>query len=222
MKRFVFHVSLLLLIGAGSSRAAWDYLHPPVDLPEDAAYKRLLEQKLYQTPFDYGRVTIEPPYGNGEHSISVYSQKTDGLSKICVSFIEATDSLRDWTDVGRDVEKAGNVKIRRIDAEISARAADLIRRVWIDMLSHVRATSKGTSPQYIWGDATIATFSIQQDGSNMLSGEALVVPDNGKRVSTLIQLADLLQKYCKADAASRPAISKRIEKSAASLLGEKK
>lgn len=218
MKKFVVLALLLLLAGVDLSSAAWDYLQPPVDLPEQAEYRKFLTEKLDLTPFDCGRVIIEPPYGYGENSLSVYS--SNGGYR--VTYVEAADSLRDWTNGGSDLEKGKNVKILRFDAEIPQTAATLIKQIWIGVLSDVRPIPKSAAPGYVWGDATIATFSIPNDVRQVTKGEALLVSDNGKKVRELIRLTERLQQYCKAEAATRPAISKRIEQEAAALLAELK
>ena len=106
-----------------------------VDLTEFPRYRLIWLNKLGLTPFDCGRMMVEPAFAP-EHSVSVYSRPSNGRSrKYFVTYATVDRNLWQPTDIGRHPRRAEATKVSRVDCEIPASAADLVRQAWIQMLS---------------------------------------------------------------------------------------
>ena len=195
--------------------------HPfPVDLPDGAEknYREYLYRRLCSTPFDCGRYLVMPPFQKSEISISLYSLRDKtGAIKYYATCLEAADSLRDWSEGGKFLDRANNVKIRRIDRELPATTCSLMKEVWMKMLSgHSR--NSGTPNNFVQLDATMGEFAIKLRSGKVFRGETQLVPDLGKKMTAFMQIGDGLIDYCKADDAKRPALLGKVELGAKSLL----
>jgi hypothetical protein len=209
----------LLLVNTASTNGVSDHLLP-VKTNEDARYRELLKKLLCPTPFDCGRLIVEPPFQYGEESISVYSKGTEEKDRYCVSYLVASDSLRDVSDDGTNVERAQRVKIARIDAELPPTTAKLTKQVWKRMLFGSQAPRDWQhAPEKYYGDPTIAEFSIQFD-SKVIRGQAPMIPELGKKTKAFSQIGELLIGYCKAKADKRETILAEIDAKARQLLSQ--
>src|ERR1700730_2431435 len=142
-----------------------------VDLAEFPVYRALWLKKLGPTPFNIGRMMVEPPFAP-EYSVSVYSQSHAGREvRYFATYIIADRSLWQVSDVGRRPQRAKGAKTQRIDCEIPREVAEKVRQVWFGMLSgsqRPRAMRAEDAAQST--DATVAEFSIQV-ANNTLYGE---------------------------------------------------
>jgi len=203
-------------------RIPWpDHLWPSeYPAKEEKIYRKYVEKRLCLTPFDCGRFIEMPPFRKSEFSISVYSGKN---GKCYVTFVDAADNLRDWTDAGRLPARAKNVKVRRIDAEVPAATAVLLKDLWRQMLSGRQAPRKDrVESEVMYGDATEGEFSIQIANGKVLRGETDLIPDLGKNTAAFVSIGEQLSEYCKAKSSKRSGILANIEKKAKTVLARLK
>jgi hypothetical protein len=206
---------------AGTSASAQkDYLFE-VDLAELPKIRAILLKKLGPTPFDCGRMMAQPAFVP-EYSVSVYSRSLEGGGrKYFVTYIETDRNVWQATDIGRHPEEAAKVKIRRIDCEIAAPIAALVREAWIQMLSGNQRPRRWTVDDTTrFTDSTVGEFSIQLSHAKVLYGEMSSIDfPAGPKTKMLVDLANTLVNYCKAKPTARPAIARQIDRKATRLLG---
>jgi hypothetical protein len=144
-----------------------------VDLAEFPTYRALCLGRLGPTPFNYARMMVQPAFAP-EYSVSVYSRSNGrGHVRYVAAYVALDRNLWQTTDMGRHSKEVEVVKIRRIDCEIPARTADLIRGAWVRMLSgnqRPRPMREGDAGAAT--DATIAEFSIQLPHGQTLYGKS--------------------------------------------------
>ena len=169
-----------------------------VDLKEFPRYRLIWLNKLGPTPFDCGRMMVEPAFAP-EYSVSVYSQPSATRQRrYFVTYVTADRSLWQATDAGRHAKEAEPAKIRRVDCEIPSSAAHLAKQAWIQMLSgsqRPRPMRKEDAARST--DATIAEFSIQLAHGKTLYGEFPVELPPGRKARALIELGDILSTIAK-------------------------
>src|SRR5262245_30595005 len=190
-----------------------------VDLKEFPRYRLIRLSKLGPTPFDCGRMMVEPAFAP-EYSVSVYSRPSaSGPRKYFVTYLTADRNLSQTTDAGGHANEAEAAKIRRVDCEISASAAHLTRQVWTQMLSGGQRPAPMQQEDAARStDARIAEFSIQLPHDKILAGEFPVELPSGRKTRTLVELGDTLVDYCKAKSADRQTIAAKLERTATRLL----
>ncbi len=203
-------------------RTVWpDHLWP-VDYTskQENTYRAYLAKRLCPTSFNYGRFIEMPPFGKSEFSVSIYSAATpNGGVAHRVTNVDAADSLRDWTDAGRLLNRATKIKVQQIDAEIPPATAVLLKDLWTQMLSgHQTPHKEKIGSNVVYGDATVGEFSIQLPGGRVLRGETDLIPDLGKNTSTFVRIAEALSEYCKAHSSKRAVILTSIESKAKEML----
>lgn len=223
MKTSRFTILLLLIFQVVSGRADVDHLVPinPTWSPE---FRAILAKKLGPTAFDCGRVIVEPPFQRPEESVSVYSREmATGQRAYFVTYMVAEKNIREITDGADFPERGNDIKIRRIDAEIPKKTAEVIREVWLRMLEAVSGhfPPEGEEREVIPGDATLIEFSLQRSPGAPICGQLNVFLDNQRsKVKGLMSLTDHLITYCQAQADERPSIANRIELDAKHLLAQ--
>jgi hypothetical protein len=217
MRTFRFTVFLLSLTRLSLVASEPDHLLP-VNLRENEKYRAVLTQKLAVTSFDCGRLVIRPAFAP-EESLSIYGLNNDAGHKYFATYLAADTSLWQTTDEGRYPEKAAGVGVERIDAEIPDRTAEVLKKVWMLMLSGRQAPKRWDhAPEMLFGDATVGEFSIPGSPNKTLYGETPLVPELGSKTKQLVELSDLLVKYCKAKPSQRGGILEQVERQAARLL----
>jgi len=196
-----------------------DHLIPPDPLFQN--YRDLLALKLGQTPFNCGRVIVQPAF-EGESSISVYCSPETSVGEKCyVVYTEASDNLWQQTNALQNTERANNVKIKRIDAGISATTGQSIRTAFSRILEMTQAqTVREDEMRALTPDATYTEFSLERPSGPPLSGELNVsLVKQGVHITKLRTLFRLLVEYCKTNRRNRPHIEQAIRKTATQLAG---
>lgn len=186
MKRSLFSATLIIiaahLFGARVIAApSFDHLEP-THLGGYPKYRKLLIAKLGVTPFDYGR-SILLPFGEPEASQSIYSKSTKDRRTYFVTRVSSERDLWDLTEGGRYPERAASVRIDRIDIEIPARTAELLRQVWLGMLDGPQKPRPTPSPsppkrgaaakseeRFVLMDPSFLEFSISRSDNAPLVG----------------------------------------------------
>lgn len=212
---------IMLMVVAHLSRGAdADHLDP-VHLEWNQNYRKLALSKLCVTRFDCGRTFTLPAF-TPESCVSVYSAANKGPRKYFVTYSEPEDSLWQRTDGGNRPRSAHGLKVQRIDADIPAETAEVLKKVWDRMLGDVRPENGSSSPsgwRMISVDGTDVEFSIERPNTRPFYGTLNVsLPPPGKKTKQLISLSNALIDYCKATPQKRPAIAERIDRDAKRLL----
>lgn len=193
----------------------------PADGQPFAKYDAILLSKLDATPFQYGRTIVMPSF-EPEYSISVYKRSSScGRSACYVAYAEVERNVDQLTNTGRNSEPAAGVKVERIDVQIPNKSAELLGRVWRQMLTGPQRPRPTPVPerQVITVDGTLVKFSIPQSNGAPLSG---VLEDTGSfpgvKTRGLMFLVKLLLQYCHAKAGEHQFIVHQIDEQAAELL----
>jgi hypothetical protein len=210
---FAVAVSFVTPYTAGSERD--DHLVPADPLFQK--YRQFLTSKLGHSPFNCGRVFIEPAF-NGESAISVYCVSAKHLGQKCrVTYAEASDNLWQRTNALQNVERASRVKIRRIDAEISTATALSVRSTFSRILKMTQPhTTREGERRRLTTDATQTEFSLAVQGESQLWAQPDVsLVRQGEQIRNLLNLSRLLVDYCKAEGRDKP----HIERTAAQIAG---
>jgi hypothetical protein len=222
LRRFLLVAVALALPLALKAASGSDRLYE-VNLAEFPKYRALLLSKLGPTPFDCGRVTVQPAFAP-EYSVSVYSRSLPrGELKYFVTYAAADQSLWEKSDAGRNSEGAEHTKIRLMDCEIPKEIAEKVKQAWLGMLTgNQHPTPMRQEDAARATDATIAEFSIQVSPAQTLYGEIPTQLPAGPRTKALLDLSKSLSDYCKTEPADRPALASKIDQGAARLLADLK
>lgn len=199
MQRKSLKIAFVLMLLAHLASAAVDYLLP-ISAEQFASYRAVLSQKLAVRRFDCGRLVIKPSLGQPEEAVSVYSVKrNDGDQTYRVAYAQASGSLWEATDGGRRPAREKQIFVNRSEVELDGKTAELIKRVWIRMLTGPRAPRQWeVAPEFIYQDPTVAEFAIELSPENIARGEVPIVDDLGPRTRLFVQLGQTLVSYAKA------------------------
>lgn len=194
-----------------------------VNLAEFPKYRALLLGKLGSTPFNCGRVMVQPAFAP-EYSISVYSRSlARGEAEYLVAYVAADQSLWEESDAGKEPEQAEHIHIRQVNCEIPKQIAEKVKQAWFGMLTgNQHPTPMRQEDAARATDATIAEFSIQVPPTKTLYGEIPTQLPSGPRTKALLEVANSLSDYCKAEPTDRPAIASKIDREATALLEQLK
>jgi hypothetical protein len=190
----------------------------PVD-PLFQKYRDLLTSKLSHSPFNCGRVFIEPAF-EGESAISVYCVSPKHLRQKCkITYTEASENLWQRTNALKNVERASHAKIRRIDTEISTTTALSVRKAFSRILKLTRPhIAREGEMRRLTTDATQTEFSLEVPGAPQLRGQLdISLVRQGKDVGKLLSLSRLLADYCRGNQRDKPKIEHAIETTAVQL-----
>jgi hypothetical protein len=195
----------------------------PVDPDRGAGvpdYGALLQKKLFVTPANYGRVLVLPSAASlGEYALSLYSTASKNVHNI--TYTKAARnlwyqrSLRGSLSLRDDPYSSQEpIRITRIDAVLPPSTALAIRAAWTEAL-------RGTAPHSRGGpivvDGADFEFSLVDRGK---TATGVIMPGmrEGKSMSQLIAVTELLETYCKAGPNQRAHIALQIEKRANDLV----
>ncbi len=205
----------------GASLSVYDQLLQ-VDWSDIRDYRPLRQEKLELTPFDCGRVIIQP-YVAVEQSVSVYSRPGGaGRRAYMVTLISCDRSLWQTTDTGRRAGAAALVKTRRIDCEIPSVTAEHLKTVWTRMLAGPHGPRPLKTSDLTSSDGIEADFSIQLPYQRTLNGMLpdMTFPPQNTVTGTLVAISNDLIAVCQAQPSARQKILSRIDRRTISLLGK--
>ncbi len=201
-----------------------DHLRP-LALERNQSYRNVSLAKLAPTRFDCGRAFTLPAF-KPESCVSVYSSSSGTPRHVYfVTYATLHESLWQRTDGGNQPEKAAGLRVDRLDAEIPAKTAELIRQVWRGMLEGTRKAKVPSSNAWntISIDGTDVEFSIERPNARALYGTLNVsLPIPGEKTKELVKLSELLADYCKAKPAERSRVATEIDRQANDLRGQLK
>ncbi len=222
MKRFLLRLLLVAValtwVLALEAASDGDRLYQ-VNLAEFPKYRALLLGKLGSTPFNCGRVMVQPAFAP-EYSISVYSRSlARGEVEYFVAYVAADQSLWEESEAGKEPEQAEHIHIRHVNCEIPKQIAEKVKQAWLGMLAgNQHPIPMRPEDAARATDATVAEFSIQVSPAETLYGEIPTQLPTGPRTKALLDLGNSLADYCKAEAADRPVIASKIDHEATGLL----
>jgi hypothetical protein len=142
--------------------------------------------------------------------VSVFSRVSRGQKTYWITLTRPESSLWQATaGVNRlKPEKASNIQINRIDAQISESRATLIKHAFMRILKNAHedrvAPSHTDSVRRITGGPM--EYSIQRPGASALYGTLFGLPQCGSSAHRLANLWDAAIEYCKANPANREPI----------------
>jgi hypothetical protein len=186
----------------------------------DPDLRPIFDKKLLLTPANYGRmIRMHNGPDVGDSVVSVYCNQASGTDAQCYVSLTQSDANLDHVRADHRADsdpfkKVREVKVVRRDAPITVRVANGVRNALKALLplrgDHRIETVEG------WGFSRIE-FWLPVTGVIPNNGEAPREP--GKKITVLIELGDLLGRYCEVAEAKRPAIAARIEGKTKLILG---
>ncbi|MEY2549138.1 MAG: hypothetical protein QOD64_1720 [Verrucomicrobiota bacterium] len=187
----------------------------PFDPIIDGPLRSIIESKLFQTPFECGRI-LDRPVETGERGISVYSSRAGGTIIYLVTLTEAKRNMDIEYNINNgSLQAAKNVKVVRNDAQISAATALMIRSAFKQMLKGAKQPAgysrPGMHPQRM-------EFTIQNGQAK--PGWAALPNESGPHVAAVLNLSKKLVEYCKTPSTERMSSEKEIERLAKHLVGK--
>ncbi len=212
---------VLVLVHSGSAGRRDPLILPSGEFPQ---YQQLWSSLLEVTPYDCGRLVVLPAF-EPEASISIYCVRggTSGKTNFRVTWISTDKNLWQKTTWRRPEQAMKNVKVRRIDADIPAETALLLRNVWTEMLGSVRHGLESQHKDYLVLDSTRFIWSIQRSSGPPLRAELNRYIEITPEMASFAHLTEaLLTKYCHAPSSQRTAILKEIGREAKRLPREKR
>jgi hypothetical protein len=211
-----FTLSLVFFQNPLSAESEQNYLVPVNEEREAgepfASYRKTIEQKLFLTRGDMGRVVHLPGTIGVETVVSVYQKEPPERDAYWVTVTQPSDSL--WNPEGKNGEStSASAKVLRLDAPLPKSTALAIQKVWRAMLLGVREPpeSKG-----VLVDSSTEIFSAAGEDGRLLRGQVEGLPRGN--VAALSDLANLLATYCDSPASQRVHRAHTIEKKATILL----
>jgi hypothetical protein len=186
----------------------------PLNPPD--AYDERLAKHLFLTDGQFGRFLARPSFG-AESCVSVHAEipeeakkkyhdefaVPDDEQKYFITVTRASESL--WYSMPRNNEekKAKEVKITRVDREISLELAIAIQRAWGRMLQHTRYPAKAS----LGFDGITYHFSVWVRGLGDLYGRTWT--PQGGLTAEIAALGNELTTFCTdKHAAEKPLIEK--------------
>jgi hypothetical protein len=186
----------------------------------DPDLRPIFDKKLLLTPANYGRI-IRMHNGPdiGDSVVSVYCNQASGTEAQCyVSLTKADANLdhvrADHRTDSDPLKKVREVKVMRKDAPITHRVANGFRNS-LKALLPVRGDRRLETVEG-WGFSRVE-FWLPAQGLIPNNGEAPREP--GKKIAALIEVGDLLGRYCEVAEAKRPAIAAQVERKTELILG---
>lgn len=185
----------------------------------DSDLRPILDEKLLVTSANYGRmIRMHGGPDVADSAVSVFCEAKAASDAACVVSLTKAEGNLDYImaqhraedDPFKDVRK---VKVAYKEAQIPRSTAVAFR----DCLKKLLPVEGERRPKVAEGSdyERIEFWLVESDG-NLRNGEA---PDaRGKRVTTLVQIGDLLARYCEVAQAERATIAKQIEKEAVRVL----
>lgn len=185
----------------------------------DADLRPIFDKKLLLTPANYGRmIRMHNGPDVGDSVVSVYCNEGSDTRGECFVSLTKSDANLDVVmathRADRDpFKKVKEIRVVKKEARISHQIATLFRHSLRALLpvkgDHRVETVEG------WGFNRIE-FWLAENGVRPSNGESPRKP--GKRITTLIEIGDLLGRYCEAPEAKRSEITEQIERKAELIL----
>lgn len=211
-----FSMSLILFHNPLSAESGQDYLVPVNEEREAgepfASYRKIIEQKLFLTPGDMGRVVHLPGTIGVETVVSVYQKELPEGAAYWVTVTQPPHSL--WNPESKNGEStSASAKVLRLDAPLPKSTALAIQKVWRAMLLGVREPPESKE---VLVDSSTEIFSAAGEDGRLLRGQVEGLPRGN--VAALSDLADLLTAYPETPEPQRANAAQKIEKNVEALL----
>jgi hypothetical protein len=207
--------TLLLLditYGKPASRDGLLRMEPGAAVFSNRPYEQLCEKTLFVTPGDVGRYFFVPAFKEPEILASVYKSAGRPGSLPGDYWVTVTRPLRriaQFSDT-RPFPNADTIKVERHDAPIPASTAEAIHQAWLAMLQTARSPSK--LDLELDSDETV--FYATNDTGTKLRAKRY---GKDQKVSSLIEIGELLIDYSDAKAVKQNSLARQIEAKASRL-----
>jgi hypothetical protein len=181
----------------------------------DARYEQLLAQKLFETPSDFGRAVVRPPF-EGERALSIYS--LDGNADLAALVLAKAERniWRAAADLDHDLRVSPRVRITSAKATMKRRVALVVA----EAIGHaIAGTQPLASTEAVPVDGTSIVFFAPAQAKTKVRSALLDPIAEGKLSQALRRLVVLLEKYCTSSSATRHQLSKEIEEQARVIKG---
>jgi hypothetical protein len=189
----------------------------------DPDLRPIFDKKLLLTQANCGRmIRMHNGPDIGDSVVSVYcSQASDGTEAQCHVSLAKSDANLDHVRADHRADsdpfkKVREVKVVRKDAPITYRVANAFKNC-LKALLPARGDHRIEAVEG-WGFNRIE-FWLPVRGVIPNNGEAPREP--GKKITALIEVGDLLGRYCELAEANRPAIAAQVERKAELILGHR-
>lgn len=176
----------------------------------DPDLRPIFDKKLLLTPANYGRM-IRMHNGPvvGDSVVSVYCNEGSGTPAVCFVSLTKSDANLDLVMADHRADrdpfrKVKDVRVVKKEARISHEIATFFRNS-LRALLPVKGDGRVESVEG-WGFNRIE-FWLPENGVSPSKGESSRKP--GKRITTMIEVGDLLGRYCEAPEPKRPAIAEQ-------------
>jgi len=210
-------LAILVLVSVAGASAP-DHLLP-TDRSYHRAYFGLLDRKLANTPFDYGRIIVRPPF-TGEYSISIYREtRPNGASRYRITMRAAEESLWQASSGGVDPTKAETVKIRQIDVSITPELARVLRDALAAMVEQTRPLGHEEQPAKIVIEGPLTEVMVLRDGK-VVAGQMGNFPPTMPKLRLLEKLIANLKSLCESPPSDRTHLLAEVTSSAEALRNE--
>jgi hypothetical protein len=186
----------------------------------DPDLRPIFDKKLLLTSANYGRmIRMHNGPDIGDSVVSVYCNQASGTEAQCYVSLTKTDANLDHIRADHRADSdpwkaVREVTVVRKDAPIAYRVANRFRNSLKALLPVKGARQVETVEG--WGFDRIEFWLLMQ-GVVPNKGEAPRHPS--KKITALIEVGDLLRRYCETAEAKRPAIAAQIERKTELVLG---
>lgn len=169
------------------------------------------ERKLFVTPDEVARyVFLTNRYDDGDRSAAVYRARRNKGSLSGDHWVTATVAADSVRGANR------NVRVRRYDAPLPARAANVLHELWLTVLEQ-RRPNEDAIPIAPTGILYVTTGSGARLKGVTAAGPT-ALQDKNSLCDGLINIGELLIDYAKLPASTRAAAAQKIEQNARTLL----
>jgi hypothetical protein len=186
----------------------------------DQDLRPIFDKKLLLTPANYGRmIRMHNGPDIGDSVVSVYCNQPGRPEAQCYVSLTKADANLDHVRADHRADsdpfkKVKEVKVTRQNAPITYRVANQFRNS-LKALLPVKDDRRIETVEG-WGFNRIEFWLLTQ-GVIPNNGEAPRQP--GKKIAVLIQVGDLLRRYCEIAEARRPDVAAEIERKTELILG---
>jgi len=186
----------------------------------DADLRPVFDKKLLLTPANYGRmIRMHNGPDVGDSVVSVYCNEGSGPRALCSVSLTKSDANLDLAmaehRADRDpFKKVKEIRVVKKEAPISHQVATLFRRS-LSALLPAKGDRRVETVEG-WGFNRIE-FWLLEKGLSPSNGESPRKP--AKKITTLIEIGDLLGRYCEAPEPKRSAIAKQIVQKTELIVG---
>jgi hypothetical protein len=179
----------------------------------DADWRKLVHQKLFVTPAEFGRVLfLFSGTTDGEYAVAIHSDSKSPTG-VTATYTKASENISQATWKDNPKRKTLNaIGVSRVDVPIARTAAESVSQAWAYLIARTRPIHENEVPP---SEGVVHGYSeIEISLTNGVTGDRLGLATpftKGKHVSQLEDIAKLLIEYCHVRGARLIAVTHEIE-----------